>query len=99
MAEVKDLDRWVAQLLECKPLSEAEVKALCEKAKEILAEESNVAVARAPLTVSAPPTPIFYQLLWHARVAPESRSLLPQACCSALRHSFPVVVILCTDMR
>jgi len=36
------LDGFIAQLYLCKPLSEAEVKWLCEKAKEILQEESNV---------------------------------------------------------
>ncbi|GFH25656.1 serine/threonine-protein phosphatase, partial [Haematococcus lacustris] len=51
MAEFKDLDRQVEQLLQCKPLPEAEIKALCEKAKEILAEESNVTPVRAPVTV------------------------------------------------
>ena len=33
-----NLDRQIAQLFECKPLPEAEVKQLCEKAKEILME-------------------------------------------------------------
>jgi len=28
--------------MECKPLPESEVKALCDKAKEVLTEESNV---------------------------------------------------------
>ena len=39
-----DLDRFMEQLLSesCKPLSEEEVKSLCEKAREILMEESNV---------------------------------------------------------
>jgi hypothetical protein len=26
-----DVDKWIAQLMECKPLSEQEVKALCDK--------------------------------------------------------------------
>lgn len=34
-----NLDRQIAQLFDCKPLPEAEVKHLCEKAKEILMEE------------------------------------------------------------
>ncbi|CAL5380699.1 unnamed protein product [Camellia sinensis] len=37
-----NLDEQIAQLMQCKPLSEPEVRALCEKAKEILMEESNV---------------------------------------------------------
>eukprot|EP00672_Neobodo_designis_P018336 CAMPEP_0174832062 /NCGR_PEP_ID=MMETSP1114-20130205/3464_1 /TAXON_ID=312471 /ORGANISM="Neobodo designis, Strain CCAP 1951/1" /LENGTH=312 /DNA_ID=CAMNT_0016065913 /DNA_START=125 /DNA_END=1063 /DNA_ORIENTATION=- len=46
-----DLDEMIAQLLECKPLSEAQVARLCEKGKEVLGKESNVHVVRAPVTV------------------------------------------------
>ncbi len=35
----------------CAPLTELEVKQLCDKAKEILIEESNVQPVRAPVTV------------------------------------------------
>lgn len=49
-----DLDRFMEQLLSesCKPLSEEEVKSLCEKAREILMEESNVQAVSCPVTVS-----------------------------------------------
>lgn len=49
-----DLDRFMDQLLSesCKPLSEEEVKSLCEKAREILMEESNVQAVSCPVTVS-----------------------------------------------
>lgn len=40
----KDLDAQIEQLMDCKPLSEVEVKKLCEKAREILIEQSNVQV-------------------------------------------------------
>jgi serine/threonine-protein phosphatase 2A catalytic subunit len=46
-----DIDRFVAQLLECKPLVESDVKILCDKAREILIEESNVQPVRCPVTV------------------------------------------------
>ncbi|GIL56421.1 hypothetical protein Vafri_11790 [Volvox africanus] len=46
-----DLDSHIQKLLKCEPLPEADVKALCEKAKEILAEESNVQPVRCPVTV------------------------------------------------
>jgi serine/threonine-protein phosphatase 2A catalytic subunit len=46
-----DLDEMIAQLLECKPLSEQQVAKLCEKGKEVLGKESNVHVVRAPVTV------------------------------------------------
>ena len=29
--EVADLDKWIEQLKECKPLEECQVKVLCEK--------------------------------------------------------------------
>lgn len=51
------LDRQLAQLLptnphaEVKPLTEDEVKTLCELAKEILGEEPNVQAVPAPCTV------------------------------------------------
>lgn len=47
----KDLDGQIAQLLQCKPLSEDQVKALCAKAKEILMQEANVQPVRCPVTV------------------------------------------------
>ena len=37
-----DIDKFIEQLYECKPLKEQEVKFLIEKSKEILAEEKNV---------------------------------------------------------
>ena len=43
---LKDLDGWIEPLMECKQLSENQVKSLCEKAKEILAKESNVQEVR-----------------------------------------------------
>jgi hypothetical protein len=48
-----DLDRQIEQLKRCEPLTEAEVKALCLKAMEILIEESNVQRVDAPVTVRA----------------------------------------------
>ncbi|KAJ1423305.1 Serine/threonine-specific protein phosphatase/bi [Sesbania bispinosa] len=37
-----DLDEQISQLVQCKPLSEQQVRVLCEKAKEIFMSESNV---------------------------------------------------------
>lgn len=50
-ALLADLDDQIARLLKCQLLSEQEVKSLCEKAKEILAQESNVQPVRCPVTV------------------------------------------------
>ena len=46
-----DLDRQIEQLKRCEYIKEAEVKALCAKAREILVEESNVQRVDAPVTV------------------------------------------------
>lgn len=47
----KDLDEWIEKLMECKQLTENQVKSLCEKAKEILSKESNVQEVKCPVTV------------------------------------------------
>lgn len=48
---VHDLDKWIEKLNDCKPLTEAEVKMLCEMAKEVLLAESNVQPVHCPVTV------------------------------------------------
>ncbi|KAH9277871.1 Serine/threonine-protein phosphatase 2A catalytic subunit alpha isoform [Echinococcus granulosus] len=50
-SEVKELDAWIEQLYNCQQLSEAHVKSLCDKAKEILTKESNVQNVSSPVTV------------------------------------------------
>jgi len=57
MAGTSDLDRQIEQLRRCEYIKEAEVKALCAKAREILVEESNVQRVDAPVTVRAPRRP------------------------------------------
>ena len=49
----KEIDGYIESLLTCKPLTEAEVKALCLKAQEIFVEESNVQPVKCPVTVRA----------------------------------------------
>ncbi|XP_055814625.1 serine/threonine-protein phosphatase PP2A catalytic subunit-like isoform X2 [Solanum dulcamara] len=46
-----NLDEQIDQLMQCKPLSEQEVRGLCEKAKEILMQESNVQPVKSPVTI------------------------------------------------
>ncbi|KAL0389833.1 UNVERIFIED_CONTAM: Serine/threonine-protein phosphatase PP2A catalytic subunit [Sesamum calycinum] len=41
-----NLDDQIAQLMQCKPLSEQEIRVLCQKAKEILMNESNVQITQ-----------------------------------------------------
>uniref|UniRef100_A0A2P2MMM6 Serine/threonine-protein phosphatase n=1 Tax=Rhizophora mucronata TaxID=61149 RepID=A0A2P2MMM6_RHIMU len=48
---ITDLDEQISQLMQCKPLSEPQVRALCEKAKEILIQESNVQPVKSPVTI------------------------------------------------
>ncbi|KVI08294.1 serine/threonine-protein phosphatase PP2A-2 catalytic subunit-like isoform X1 [Cynara cardunculus var. scolymus] len=46
-----NVDEYISQLMQCKPLSEQEVRVLCEKAKEILMVESNVQPVKSPVTI------------------------------------------------
>ena len=46
-----DLDASIEQLLKCQPLPEPDVKVLCDRAREILIEESNVQPVKSPVTV------------------------------------------------
>jgi serine/threonine-protein phosphatase 2A catalytic subunit len=47
----QDLDAWIDQLKDCKRLQECHVKSLCDRAKDILSEESNVQEVSCPVTV------------------------------------------------
>jgi serine/threonine-protein phosphatase 4 catalytic subunit len=50
---MSSLDQQVEQLKRCEYLKESDVKSLCQKAREILVDESNVQRVDAPVTVSA----------------------------------------------
>lgn len=50
-SEINNLDGWIEQLSDCKPLGENEIKKLCEIAREILSLESNVQPVKCPVTV------------------------------------------------
>lgn len=58
-----EIDAMIAQVLECKPLSESQVEKLCEKAREVLQTESNVHTVRAPVTVCGDIHGQFHDLL------------------------------------
>jgi serine/threonine-protein phosphatase 2A catalytic subunit len=49
--KTEDLDECIESLLNCNPLSEMEVKMLCETAKGILTHEKNVQPVRTPVTI------------------------------------------------
>lgn len=51
MVSISNLDEQIERLKKCEYLKESEVKALCDKAREILIDESNVQRVDAPVTV------------------------------------------------
>lgn len=53
MVSISNLDEQIERLKKCEYLKESEVKALCDKAREILIDESNVQRVDAPVTVCA----------------------------------------------
>ncbi|MCE3051024.1 serine threonine protein phosphatase 2A [Datura stramonium] len=73
-----DVDRQIEQLMECKPLSEAEVKTLCDQARAILVEEWNVQPVKCPVTVCGDIHGQFYDLIELFRIggnAPDTNYL------------------------
>ena len=61
--DIDTLDRQINELMDCKPLPESEIRVLCEKAKEILSEESNVQSVKAPVTVCGDIHGQYYDLI------------------------------------
>ena len=65
---MSDLDHWIEQLKQCQPLLERDVKSLCDKAVEILVEESNVQRVDAPVTLCEQLLPYCIRpFFWHCR--------------------------------
>lgn len=62
MASMSDLDRQIEQLRKCELISEEQVKTLCNKAREILIEESNVQRIDSPVTICGDIHGQFYDL-------------------------------------
>uniref|UniRef100_A0A8R1DH03 protein-serine/threonine phosphatase n=1 Tax=Caenorhabditis japonica TaxID=281687 RepID=A0A8R1DH03_CAEJA len=58
-----DLDRHIEKLMRCELIAEQDVKTLCAKAREILAEEGNVQVIDSPVTICGDIHGQFYDLM------------------------------------
>eukprot|EP01016_Furgasonia_blochmanni_P055344 TRINITY_DN9238_c0_g1_i2.p1 TRINITY_DN9238_c0_g1~~TRINITY_DN9238_c0_g1_i2.p1 ORF type:complete len:313 (+),score=46.94 TRINITY_DN9238_c0_g1_i2:228-1166(+) len=96
--EISNLDRQIEQLLQCKPLSEAEVKALCDKAREILLEESNVQPVRCPVTICGDIHGQFHDLMELFRIggkAPDTNYLFLGDYVDRGYYSVETVSLLC----
>jgi len=63
MVSVSNLDEQIERLKKCEYLKESEVKALCDKAREILIDESNVQRVDAPVTICGDIHGQFYDLI------------------------------------
>jgi serine/threonine-protein phosphatase 2A catalytic subunit len=48
---VGDIDTYIQKLSDCQPLLEAEVRLICEKARDVFYNESNVQPVKCPVTV------------------------------------------------
>lgn len=58
-----DIDKCLEQVKDCKPLSEVQVRKLCQKFKEIVLEESNIQPVSSPVMVAGDVHGQFYDVL------------------------------------
>lgn len=101
MPSQADLDRQIEHLMECKPLTEAEVKALCDQARAILVEEWNVQPVKCPVTVCGDIHGQFYDLIELFRIggnAPHTNYLFMGDYVGAFFLSFFVIFFFCMNL-
>ncbi|BFZ56539.1 phosphoprotein phosphatase PP4 catalytic subunit [Savitreella phatthalungensis] len=65
---MSDLDHHIRQLKDCKLISEAAIRTVCAKAREILIEEANVQVVDTPVTICGDIHGQFHDLMELLRV-------------------------------
>ncbi|KAJ1434035.1 Metallo-dependent phosphatase-like protein [Ochromonadaceae sp. CCMP2298] len=63
MSYISNLDEQIERLKKCEYLKESEVKGICDKAREILSDESNVQRVDAPVTICGDIHGQFYDLI------------------------------------
>lgn len=97
-----DLDRQIEQLMECKQLSEADVRTLCDQARAILVEEWNVQPVKCPVTVCGDIHGQFYDLIELFRIggnAPDTNYLFMGDYVGLSFFIFPFFQIFFVDLR
>eukprot|EP00331_Platyophrya_macrostoma_P032118 CAMPEP_0176443552 /NCGR_PEP_ID=MMETSP0127-20121128/22505_1 /TAXON_ID=938130 /ORGANISM="Platyophrya macrostoma, Strain WH" /LENGTH=314 /DNA_ID=CAMNT_0017828831 /DNA_START=43 /DNA_END=987 /DNA_ORIENTATION=- len=95
--ETNNLDKQIEQLYKCEQLPESDVRAICEKAKEILSQESNVQPVRAPVTICGDIHGQFHDLLELFKMggrAPETNYLFMGDYVDRGYHSVECVTLL-----
>ena len=82
-----DPDKWIAQLLGCKHLSEPDMRSLCDRVRNILMEESNIQPVSTPVTICGDIHGQFWDLIELLRkggMVPQT-SYIFMACLSPMR--------------
>ena len=77
-SSISCVDGWIEKLFDGKTLTEQEVVQLCDKAREVLIEESNVQPVRCPVTVCGDVHGQFHDLMELFRIggrAPDTNYL------------------------
>ncbi|CAK59751.1 unnamed protein product (macronuclear) [Paramecium tetraurelia] len=95
--EATNLDHQIQHLYQCKPLPEQDVKLICDKAKEILIEESNVQPVRAPVIICGDIHGQFHDLMELFKIggkAPDTNYLFMGDYVDRGHHSVECVTLL-----
>lgn len=71
LSSTSDLDAWLGQIKQCKPLTESQMKLLCSIVKGQLLEESNIQPVSSPVTVVGDIHGQFWDVLELFRIAGE----------------------------